>query len=84
MQNYNFLVLSPVKQPKLTDGNKDQPLVAEENKKFAIKHTAPAVINQNDPNKKPTVIKISDVDQTKQEFVLSIMVRSCELFCRTI
>ena len=84
MQNYNFLVLSPVKQLKLTDGNKDQPLVAEENKKFAIKHTAPAVINQNDPNKKPTVIKISDVDQTKQEFVLSIMVRSCKLFCRTI
>jgi hypothetical protein len=84
MQNYNFLVLSPVKKPKLTDGNEDQPLVAEENRKFAIKHTAPAVINMNDPNKKPTVIKISDVDQTKQEFVLSIMVSSRKKICRMI
>ena len=52
MQNYNFLVLSPVKKPKLNEGDAEEALVSEENKKFMIKHqpvTVP-VVNPNDPN----------------------------------
>jgi len=75
MQNYNFLVLSPVKTARDTQGKPDASLVSDENKKFIItKNTAPVVVNYNDPNRKPAVVKISDVEQTKQEFVLGIMV----------
>ena len=87
MQNYNFIVLSPVKQSKFRSDGSQEALVSAENEKFKVTAEALKAANEDlaksldiPPTtgtraaEKKTILKIEDREVNKQEYVLHIMV----------
>ena len=75
MQNYNFLVMSPVKKEKVVDADASKPLIEALNDKFKIQPNANETVKKEGEKLKKTVIITNEVEKKNEELVHGIMVK---------
>lgn len=76
MQNYNFLVMSPVKKDKVVDVDATKPLIDSLNDKFKIQPRANETVRKEGEKLKKTVIITNEVEKKNEELVHGIMVKT--------
>lgn len=75
MQNYNFLVMSPVKKDKAEDIDSVKPLLDSINEKFKIQPNANETVKKEGEKLKKTVIITNEIEKKNEELVHGIMVK---------